>query len=238
MMRNWSAANKFEVLMSLVDRYTAAEMAVRASAAHLSSPDNRQGWLKALESAGLQEALQNTHAFAPTGSFEPHVQSSDDSSNSPVAVTQLADQEVQNHGRAASALLPLQRFTAQVESLVANHVECKGRQTAVAWSESQRQVVELTGLGVNGQEVDAPHPTSDGTTQAQKFWHTRNLLLLPVEAGGVEVWVRDAKLSAARMQMLISDLRRASTELGSGPVKVFLNGQPVSSASGHTQQGE
>ena len=220
-----------------VDNRPHGEAASYSGAMKSSSVDNRQGWLKALEAAGLRDALQNTRAFAGSEGQARYPENESETRRRAPAVRQLDVAEPFNGG--ITAQQPCAQAQPGFQEPATIEVTSHAESELPAGIAAQQQSAEPTETGAGQQELSPASVTGDPANAARRNWAARNLLLLPAEGGGVEIWVRDAKLSGARMQMLLSDLRRTATELGGGPVQLFVNGRPVVSAdNGHTRQGE
>lgn len=225
--------------MNLIDRSLSGESASLYPALLPKSPDNRQGWLKALEEAGLRDALQNTRAFVSDRDSVSPEQAHQEKALPISAPAPLALDETNNLRRFDPPHMEqLHDFSHSQQRTNARLPRGEIATPASACAEYMKPVVEPMAINHVERDCTSCPAVEEPQNQERKTWAMRNLILLPTEYGGVEIWVRDAKLSAARMQMLLSDIRRTLTDLDSGPVSVFLNGQPVTPAYRNSHKGE
>jgi len=225
--------------MNLIDRSLSGESASLYIALLPKSPDNRQGWLKALEEAGLRDALKNTRAFVSDRDFVSPEQVPQEKSLPISATAPLALDETNNLRRFDPPQMEqLYEFSHSQQRTNSRLPRGEIATPASACAEYMKPVVEPTDINHVERDCTSCPVVEEPKNQERKTWAMRNLVIFPTEYGGVEIWVRDAKLSAARMQMLLSDIRRTVTDLGSGPVSVFLNGQPATPVYRHSHEGE
>lgn len=202
-----------------------------AGSAHASSAGaevRQQSWLKALEDAGLREALADTRQFRSGRGNPPATQDPGQESREKNLVAKppreanadrFAHQQPKNsQGTEASAqqllLLP---SAGRLDTL-----HDRGSVGVPAKLPDQKG-----GSGVVGDEachdIESRLPME---MMLRRKWQPRKVTVLPYEQG-VEVWVRDSALSKEDLKGLLGGLQKSAGELGASLVRAFLNGKPL-----------
>lgn len=194
------------------------------SGARTSTEGMRQGWLKSLESAGLQDALRGVRVF-PGSSF----------SASALAMDQEAAVQLPHRS------LP-QGMTPQpaADDLVAAPLSTQGgehHQESPMPFPSAKEIQDTQptlpagpsplvrpGMGVRGEILSLESLPASAWTTLQADWQAHHTLVLSA-AGGAEVWVRDARLKESDLLRLLADFRGSMAELGCSLVRLSLNGK-------------
>lgn len=192
----------------------------------LSGTDNRQRWLQAMESSGLREALDKTGTIR-SGTAK--------SSSSLDAGNERPSQERRQAGNGESA--PSDHQTGAAVGAISPEPEAaigevlaRGRPTSAASFPGSPEAAVLRYLEVPGLDGDT-HPAAtvpSALATVGKTWRLGNMLVLPSQSGGVEIWLRDARLSPTDADRLASDIRRAAMAAGHGQVALYINGLPHS----------
>lgn len=190
-----------------------------------SSSQQKQAWLRTLEKTGLSDALSKTRIFSmpdkkPTA-FEiaPLKAGVDTKSESGDSETHLST-----------------AATAPVSGRY--YPEAINRQVLLSSGPSE-EVQGLMGFGqqthdmarLNNQILNLP---SKSISFASLAWDTlqyplRNMVMVRSDSE-VEIWVRDAAMSKARLMEILAGIRQSVGMLGVSLARVVLNGQDVLSS--------
>jgi hypothetical protein len=203
-----------------------ADPAGGSGSAILPGTDNRQRWLQAMESSGLREALDKTGTIR---SGEAKTSSSLDAGNEgprqkrrQTGNGELASSDHQS-GMAVGAISP-------EPEAASDEVLARGRPTLATSFAGAPEGAVLRYLEAPGLDQDTHKAAAVPSALATvgKTWRLGNMLVLPSQSGGVEIWLRDARLSPADADRLASDIRRAAVAAGHGQVALYINGLPHS----------
>lgn len=196
--------------------------------AHAYDPDGntllrRESWMKALEEAGLRDALANTRRFVAAGvGF--------------AATSEAADGGSDLH-------FALQRGAAEYGAMQQDQSASPDAQVAVNGgvrdSAVRRVVATAPEAFVGVGEAATPRRAGDTAKVSQdpilrlpmemilrRQWEQRKITVLPY-GKGVEIWVRDSSASDVDVTHLLDTLRKSANEGGAEVKRVFVNGRAV-----------
>lgn len=196
------------------------------NAARNEARGERESWLRALEQAGLKDALDKVERFV-----EARGQRGAD--------TSAQQQEVGVHGLAATgaAVTSLNGPGAMVRESPPQGGEGVSANAPFQFPVSAPETGEPPLLGVTemiwrpergGDPIPMPALTTQVELMLRRKWEPRRVTVLPYEHG-VEVWVRDARLSDDDQAALVDLLRDGSMGAASAVKRVFVNGREVGS---------
>lgn len=218
------------VAHSLIPQFASSNSGLTNDAAGI----DRRSWLKALEDAGLRDALRAAKPFAAEG-FQ---------------LRDAEDHTVYRHPMGfrtndafEDGVLP-DKQTDDTDRYGRDHAKPLSTPSENADSESLATAESTSVIGL-AQEKGASSPaTVDISTESSvatrrellatftpKNWLARNVALLPSQ-GGTEIWIRDASLTTSGLTTMLAALRTSMGELGTSLVRISLNGKTVYSFSG------
>lgn len=184
------------------------------------SREQHQSWLQSLESAGWKQILETMGKFS--GAVDLAVPTDTTSvlkdASKQVASLQAESQPFKQLQQAAVQDTEGEASKQNHQFTVQNARDCSAYAIALASRQIDGTDAEIQGphfmrriqFGLENSPVSA-----------------RKLLVLPTGEKGVEVWIRDADITGARMQMLLADVRRNAQSHGNELVKVSVNGREV-----------
>lgn len=232
--------------MTPVDSRCCAEL-VPTKANGRAAADYRQAWLQALESAGLKDALAQTRTFVASEPSPAGARVAPDDGESPAPDQSGNPDEHRRQGQPAAgdppmtAVPPARGAAVAAGRSAAPDAECTAPTSCQPPEVAESPVASLMAQTAtrfsrgNGTERVPLSTPPDGTPRRDaQSWRPQHVLALPASDGGVELWVRDASLNGAQMQMLLADLRRMLPEREPYPIThAYLNGQPVAATGEH-----
>lgn len=214
-------------MISMVDDQTPAAFAVRhhdaSGSNRRNAQGNQQGWLKALESSGLREALDGIRSFRSEARPD---------SPAKVETAHVSKAGLPHQHSDASPWDGAQRYDEPADTAGVAYRSVAELDVGGNRETSPTPCCTLT-LSGDHVVVDPPSETTlpQVVVLARRLerhdWTQRNLLLLLLVGGGAEIWIRDAKLDGATLDILLSTIRRLVAGSGAAPAKLYVNGQQV-----------
>ncbi|MBI2308404.1 MAG: hypothetical protein HYU78_13960 [Rhodocyclales bacterium] len=189
----------------------------------------QRSWLKALEDAGLRDALSETRRFrSGSGHPAPASDSAPEQAGRLAATPGLAETidtvAVRFHsGRSTS---PGGAPAGEVPTPFGGSAKLPagaspmGAVVTPAHGEAGSFGNEIVGSAESRLPLEMV---------LRQKWQARKVTVLPYEEG-VEVWVRDSTVSGEGLKGLLTGVQRSASELGATVVRVFVNGKDVKSS--------
>ena len=181
----------------------------------------RQSWAHSLESAGWKSIFETMHNFPGAADFDatarlPEAISRRDTKPG----TPRTEDASPGAGKLAIGSSMLDAGATPPASQA--YVPPPPEQTAYMALGSRQVVSTDDGDGVVKQTARHVPVALERDIAAM-----RKVLVLQTKDSGLEVWVRDTRVTGAQMQMLLADIRRNAQNQGNEVVKMSLNGQLI-----------
>ena len=195
----------------------------------VSARSLRQSWLKTLEQSGLNDALQMTKRFQEEkgkaslpDTLDANVNSGHSLRNGQPATAEnkpiIAQQSVETNAGEIYLGSPVsfQRIERPLGGTVSVNMPM------ILLEETDSDVAK------NLTEAESSVlKAGENLSPVEKQWQSQKVTLLQ-NGDGVEIWVRDTRLSPSGLMELLAGFRNSMSRLGISLVQVSLNGKPVS----------
>lgn len=210
-----------------IDLATPAAKIAEPSLSRNDTGQNKQVWLKALEEAGLRNALRSARPFISGRASSTLPETGDQSSLS----EQQSSSRHLDDGAFFSAKSEMGEARAEEFHSITDTPCVKGHQGASTdwhgFNVPAQPAQAAAGSNLPAQQLDAEAMRSAMVSTAlPKSWQARNVAILP-SGEGVEVWIRDSAMTAPEVAHLLAGLRNSMASLGASLIRVSLNGKPV-----------
>jgi hypothetical protein len=194
--------------------------------ANASQPEQDAGsmrsmaWRKALDAAGLDEALKQTRLFGP--GMQPHQTTYRDGST---------NEDASGSSRKTEPLSELPKRFENLQKSPAVLTDLDHTQQTVSATSQERSnpigsVFELPHQIYQSDTLDASR-TSAPSNSIQTDWQRRKISIVNAANNAADIYIRDADLDPVSIRRLLEPLKERMSVLGLSLAKVVLNGQPV-----------
>lgn len=190
----------------------------------------QQSWLKALEDAGLRDALSETRRFrSGAGPVATALEAAPERAGKPAAAARLGE-TINPMPTDCPPGASAPRETASVGSGSALRRDGSAKLpmgTGVTAFTAPPTLGEPETVGSEiGGDAESRLPLE---MMLRQKWQARKVTVLPYEEG-VEVWVRDSTVSGEGLKGMLGGVQKSASELGTTVVRVFVNGREVDSS--------